>query len=105
MEYSQKCLDEKFCRDCGKVIKQRAEICPHCGCRQLQPLNLDKNRIIVALLALFLGGFGIHKFYLGKTGAGIVYLVFFWTFIPTIIGFIEGIIYLCMSEDEFQRKY
>nr|WP_257719828.1 TM2 domain-containing protein [Psychrobacter urativorans] len=58
-----------------------------------------------ALLAFFLGGFGAHKFYLGKVGMGILYLIFFWTFIPAIIAFIEFIILLVMSDDEFNRKY
>lgn len=53
-----------------------------------------RNRIAAALLAIFLGTFGIHKFYLGKPIQGIIYLLFFWTFLPGLIGFIEGIIYL-----------
>ncbi|HZL86609.1 MAG TPA: TM2 domain-containing protein [Candidatus Krumholzibacteria bacterium] len=58
-----------------------------------------------ALFALLLGSFGAHKFYMGDTGLGILYLVFFWTAIPGIIGLIEGIIYLAMSDQEFVRKY
>jgi hypothetical protein len=41
------------------------------------------------LLALFLGTFGIHHFYLRRTGLGILYCCFFWTGIPTMLGFIE----------------
>ncbi len=65
----------------------------------------EKNRIIAAVLALFLGGFGIHKFYLGRIGWGVVYLLFCWTFIPGIVAFIEFIIYLCTSDEDFARKY
>lgn len=61
-------------------------------------LVLDKaqgdNRIIGAILAIFLGDFGIHHFYSGDTSHGIWHLVFFWTGIPGLIGFIEGIIWL-----------
>ncbi len=64
-----------------------------------------KNKLIAALLALFLGGIGIHKFYLGKGGQGILYLLFCWTFIPGIIAFIECIIYLTMSEEKFNQKF
>jgi TM2 domain-containing membrane protein YozV len=64
-----------------------------------------RNRIVAALLALLLGGFGIHKFYLGKIGQGILYLLFCWTFIPTIIGWIEGVIYLTRSDEEFAAEY
>ncbi|MDO5516789.1 MAG: TM2 domain-containing protein [Clostridium sp.] len=63
-----------------------------------------KSKIAAGLLAIFLGGLGIHKFYLGKVGLGILYLVFCWTYIPSIIGFIEGIIYLCSSDHNFQVK-
>ncbi|MFC3210033.1 MULTISPECIES: TM2 domain-containing protein [Caryophanaceae] len=64
-----------------------------------------KNKLAAALLAIFLGDFGAHKFYLGKPGTGLIYLLFFWTGIPAVIGVIEGIIYLLSSEEDFQRKY
>jgi len=57
------------------------------------------------LLAFFLGGIGAHKFYLGRVGQGILYLLFCWTFIPAIIAFVEFIIYLCMSDESFTAKY
>ena len=57
------------------------------------------NKIAYALFAIFLGGLGVHKFYTGKTGSGILYLIFFWTFIPTLIGFIEGIVALTKPAD------
>lgn len=63
-----------------------------------------KNKIAAGILAIFLGGFGIHKFYLGKTGMGVLYLLFCWTYIPAIVGFIEGIIYLCSNDENFQLK-
>lgn len=64
-----------------------------------------KSKVVAGLLAFFLGGMGIHKFYLGKVGWGLIYLFFSWTFIPMFVGMIEAIIYLCMSEKEFQKKY
>jgi TM2 domain-containing membrane protein YozV len=65
----------------------------------------SKNKVVAALLAIFLGGIGIHKFYLGKVGWGIMYLIFCWTWIPMIVSFIEAIIYLTMSEKDFEAKY
>ncbi|MCJ1656673.1 TM2 domain-containing protein [Staphylococcus sp. NRL 16/872] len=50
------------------------------------------NKTIYVLLAIFLGGVGIHKFYADKVWQGVFHLVFFWTFIPTIISIIHGII-------------
>lgn len=65
----------------------------------------SRNRIVAAILAILLGGLGTHKFYLGKAGWGILYFIFSWTFIPAILGLFEGIIYLTMSDSEFQEKY
>ena len=64
-----------------------------------------KNKIVAGLLGIFLGGFGIHKFYLGRVWVGILYLLFCWTGIPAIVGFIEGIIYLCTDDQSFSAKY
>lgn len=72
------------------------------------PVMLKRNnrsKGVAALLAFFLGWIGIHKFYLGKGGQGLLYLIFCWTAIPAIIAFIEFIMYLVMSQDEFDRKY
>lgn len=114
-----KAPDEKFCADCGALINVKAEICPKCGVRQMPPPAAQtsastalghttpsgRNRTIAALLALFVGGLGIHKFYLGQTGLGIVYLIFFWTFIPALIGLVEAIRLLLMSDVEFAQRY
>jgi len=64
-----------------------------------------RNKTIAALLAFCLGGFGIHKFYLGENFSGIMYILFSWTFIPTILGFISGIKYIMTSEESFDREY
>ncbi len=50
-----------------------------------------RNRTIAGILAVFLGTLGIHRFYLGEWKKGIIYLVFFWTGIPTVIGIIDGV--------------
>jgi TM2 domain-containing membrane protein YozV len=47
------------------------------------------DEVVGILLALFLGTFGVHHFYLRRTGLGIPYLCFFWSGIPAILGFIE----------------
>ncbi|MFN0201517.1 MAG: NINE protein [Bacteroidia bacterium] len=64
-----------------------------------------KNKITAALLAFFLGTFGVHRFYLGQGGLGILYFLFFWTGIPSLVSFIDFIVLLAMDEQGFNLKY
>ena len=68
-------------------------------------VSKGKSKTTAGILALIIGGLGAHHFYLGNTGRGILYLVLCWTYIPGIIAFIEGIMILCMNEENFDRKY
>ena len=61
------------------------------------------NKVLYILLAVFFGGIGIHKFYSGKIAKGIIYFLFSWTGIPTIIGIIEGICACFKKEDSNGR--
>jgi len=92
---------EIYCSSCGNRINMNAEICPGCGVRQRK--GADKTAL--ALLTFFLGGIGGHKFYVGKYGQGVLYLLFCWTGIPALAAFIEFIIYLCTPAEEIARKY
>src|ERR1700722_9893512 len=73
----------------------------------------EKNRIVAAVLALFLGHWGVHKFYLGKTNAGIIMLLMgtvgWLLVIPAlanwVIAIIEFIIYLTKSDQQFYQDY
>ena len=57
------------------------------------------NKLVYCLLAFFLGGVGAHKFYAGKTGTGILFIIFCWTFIPAFIALIDFIVGLCKKSD------
>lgn len=64
-----------------------------------------KSKSTTVLLTFFLGGLGIHRFYLGQNILGILYLLFCWTFIPSIIALIDFFMFLFMSENRFNYRY
>lgn len=83
------------------IIQQQAQPIYMTGINPSWPI---KSKVAAGLLAIILGGIGVHKFYLGKVGMGILYICFCWTGIPAIVGFIEGIMYLCSNDENFQLK-
>ena len=60
-----------------------------------------KNKTIAFFLALICGSIGAHKFYLGDKQKGLLYLIFFWTYIPFILGVFEALRIIKMTDDEF----
>lgn len=64
-----------------------------------------KEKTTAAILAIVLGSFGIHKFYLNRPGQGFLYFLFSWTGIPFLLGLAEGVVYLTMDEQRFDMKY
>ena len=99
-----------FCRGCGKPIHESAPTCPHCGATQITTPDWTptqepaKSKVTAGVLALLLGGIGIHKFYMGAWGWGIVYIVLCWTYIPALVALVEGIRYVTLNDADFQRK-
>lgn len=98
-----------FCRGCGKEIHESAVTCPHCGAAQSSAQKIVSNRVgksksTAGILGIFLGGFGIHRFYLGQWW-GVFYLLFCWTGVPSVIGLVEGIVFLSKSDQEWNAKY
>ena len=69
----------------------------------------SKGKVPAGLLALFLGGLGIHKFYLGHVGAGIVHIILFITIIGIpvncVVCLIEAIIHFTKSDEDFHQIY
>ena len=120
--------DEKYCKNCGEIIDKEAVICPECGVKQkeddkqninvnvenqnkniqsqgAQSLTSNKSKTLAAILAIFLGGIGIHKLYLGQPVRAIIFFLFSWTGIPFLVGIVQGISYLLMSEQKFAQKF
>lgn len=123
------------CPHCNKVYSAddsaagRIRLCPSCngefrlpddepqfarrlidserGLRPERAAAISSKKLTAGLLALFLGGLGIHKFYLGYHQAGLIHLVLFCCTCGAskILGLIEAIIYLTKSDDEFIRTY
>ena len=107
MQSNKPGADEMFCASCGAIIKQRAEICVHCGVRVARPSWMQgpdspfsttspspKSRLVAGLLGIFLGSLGIHRFYLGNLWIGIIQIIVtLITFgVGSLWGLIEGII-------------
>lgn len=69
----------------------------------------DRNKIVAALLAFFIGTLGVHRFYLGRTGSGIAMLVLSCTLIGLLVtgpwALIDFVRYLVISDEEFDRRY
>lgn len=113
-----------FCMNCGHEIEENATSCSRCGTpvsahsgNAMQNTKVENYRnktvaslgkhyhIIIGIIAIILGSFGVHKFLMGRKFIWILYFIFSWTFIPLIIGIIEGIIYLTCTEEKFEKKY
>ena len=95
-----------FCRACGQVIHETASSCQNCGAPQhrVAPIAI-KSQTVAVLLTAFLGGLGVHRFYLAKPVSGLVYLLFSWTGVPGMIALIEVFFMIFMSQDAWARKY
>lgn len=108
-------VENKFCNNCGAETLPAQTMCTRCGAALPRAGAGDKNRIAAALLAIFLGSLGIHKFYLGYNKEGIIMLLVTLlgglvtcgvaSFVMYVIALIEGIIYLTKSDQEFTAAY
>lgn len=115
-----------FCKECGKEANSNAVVCLGCGCTLgsggTGTSTSGKNRTTAGLLAILFGVFfpiGVHKFYLGYTNEGIIYLVgtlVSWVLVFAVIGIfpllglsiisiIEGVIYLGKTDQDFEQQY
>ena len=100
-------VKDVYCRKCGTKIPENVQYCPNCGAGINCQGNQKKDKIVAGILAIRLGGLGIHYFYLGKTTGGIVSLILglcscgLWS----IVMLIQGILILTMTDEAFQAKY
>ena len=82
----------KFCISCGAQMDDNQQFCPSCGAAGTGA----KSKMAAGLLGLFLGGFGVHNFYLGNTGRAIAQIIVTLVTcgVGSIWGVIEGILIL-----------
>lgn len=110
-----------FCTQCGNKLELNDTICSNCGrlikgnkvVEEVEAIKVEKikktnskNKIVAGLLGVFLGGFGVHNFYLGYYGKAIAQLLITvlscctLSFVSSIWGFIEGILILSGNIDK-----
>ncbi len=94
---------QAYCRQCGEQIPKTANYCPHCNAKQIST-GEGRDKVTAALLAFFLGGLGIHRFYLGQWW-GIFYFLLWPTGIPSLISLIEFFVFIFTSQETWDRKY
>jgi TM2 domain-containing membrane protein YozV len=118
----------RYCTKCGAINDDLAQYCSNCQA-QLAPvsggvgyqpmqsvhpgaigdwksLGADK-KIPAGICAILVGGLGVHKFILGYTTEGIIQIVItaLTCGFGSIVGIVEGIIYLTKSDEDFVRTY
>lgn len=90
-----------FCQNCGASIAANAVVCTNCGSaiNNIAPGTQRKSKMCAGLLGVFLGGWGVHNFYLGFTTKAIIQIVVTCVTcgLGGLWGFIEGIMILCGS--------
>lgn len=84
-----------YCANCGKPVDSEASVCLSCGFA-IKKENV--NNMVLAIIALLLGGLGIHNFMMGENKKGIVKILLCWTGISSIIALVDAI-------KLFQDKY
>lgn len=84
------------CVNCGKLISNQAETCVGCGHPVVKEKVVKgvtgKSKGVFVVLALLLGGLGIHRFYLEDWFLGFLMLAFCWTGIPMIVALFDIIV-------------
>jgi TM2 domain-containing membrane protein YozV len=121
-----------YCTRCGAKLEDGDKFCPQCGARieSASPVTEPdivagrsasvapaggKSKTAAGLLAIFLGGLGVHKFYLGLVTSGAIMLAI-WLFgfflhvyvlcvAVNVVALVEGVIYLTGTKEQFHERY
>lgn len=113
-------IPHKLCPRCRNAAPVDALLCVRCGhqfrtalpVHRTQYVNVpapyrrpQRSRALAVIWALFFGGLGAHKFYLGETWQGVAYLLFCWTLVPAFVAVIDAVVLLLMREYTFEITY
>ncbi|MBQ0091959.1 MAG: TM2 domain-containing protein [Clostridiales bacterium] len=96
----QKGKGTKYCQNCGAEVTEGAAACMNCGFALQTAVSGQKSKLVAGLLGIFLGGLGVHNFYLGYTGKAIAQILLSCIGIGAIWGLIEGILILVGKIDK-----
>lgn len=91
--------DEEFNEEKKKILNEENKTTYTNG----TDIKMNNKKLAYIVLAILLGNFGVHKFISGNTGAGVLYLIFFWSGIPGIIGVIEGVLAIFKENGEWDQ--
>ena len=80
-----------FCQNCGAPANPNSKVCMNCGFTMKGNLGPGRDKMVAGLLALFLGGIGIHNFYLGESKKGVVKILLCWTGVSSVLALIDAI--------------
>lgn len=113
-------IEKKFCPNCGTSTQPLQAMCTSCGVSLAKgpgggATAGEKTKVAAGLLGIFLGSLGVHKFYLGYKKEGLIMLLVTLvggiitcgvaSGIVSIIGLVEGIIYITKTDEEFEQTY
>ena len=96
----QKGKGTKYCQNCGAEVAEGASACMNCGYAIQTAVPGQKSKLVAGLLGIFLGGLGVHNFYLGYTGKAIAQILLSCVGVGAIWGLIEGILILVGKIDK-----
>lgn len=95
--------DEEFAEEKKKILNGDKKNGGSSSFTNDSNVTMNNKKLAYIIFAIFLGNFGVHKFASKQVGAGLLYLVFFWTGIPGVIGFIEGILAIFKENGEWDE--
>ena len=97
-------VDYELDSSSNQAVNVFQSLAEHEKSTKIADAKAHKSKASLLVQSIIAGGIGIHKFYVGSWGWGLLYIVFCWTYIPTIISVIEAIRYITLTEQEINDR-